>query len=178
MRTSAVDRGIESLIEPIHADRANLDWPPASIDLLWSEGAAYAIGFANALQCWKPLMAPGGVMVISEMSYFVDPAPESLASMMQNIYPEIKTEAANQDLIRDRGFTLLETSRLPSQAWWDNYYGPLRGNIELQRDSSDPVMQQVIKDTEAEMDFFRDNGDLCGYSFYVMQVDMENRSET
>jgi hypothetical protein len=33
------------------------------IDLLWSEGAAYNIGFANALATWAPALAPGGLRV-------------------------------------------------------------------------------------------------------------------
>lgn len=167
---SADEQGLGHLVQPLCGDMANLDWPEASIDLLWSEGAAYAIGFANALQAWRPLIASGGIAVISELSYFGAVAPEQLRDRMQNIYPDIKTEACNQQLIGKYGFELLETTRLPAQAWWDNYYDPLQVNVEVFRSSSDPVMQQVVSDTEAEMEFFRLHADSCGYSFYVMRA--------
>ncbi len=167
----AASRGLLHLIEPVRADMGALDWPEASIDLLWSEGAAYSIGFANALTAWRPLMASGAVAVVSEMNYFGDSVPETLVSGMQSIYPDIQTEVANRQLIEACGFKHLETSRLPAEAWWDNYYGPLKGNIERLRNQPDPVMQQVIKDTEAEMQFMSEHGEQCGYSFYLMQVD-------
>ena len=171
LKESARQQGFESLIEPIHADMSALDWPHESIDLLWSEGAAYAIGFSNALNCWRPLMAKHGVVVISELSVFSDPLPAHLGDMLQVIYPAINTEAGNRLLIQQAGYRLLETTRLPAQAWWDNYYGPLQGNIEKLRNNGDAVLQQVIKDTESEMEFFRQHGEECGYSFYVMQVE-------
>lgn len=168
---SAADRGLTHLIKPLAGDMANPGWPAASIDLLWSEGAAYAIGFANALKSWYPLLAPGGIAVISEMSIFGNVVPQGIIDQLMAIYPDIQTETANQLLIRQAGFTLLETTQLPAQAWWDNYYNPLMGNIEKLRNTADPVMMQVIEDTESEMDFFRQHEEDCGYSFYVMQVE-------
>ncbi len=171
LRVSAADSGLAHLIKPVHGDMADPGWSPASFDLLWSEGAAYAIGFPYALQCWRPLLTAGGIAVISELSVFGDVISDALFDQMKTIYPAIQTEAANQLLIQEAGFILLETTRLPAQAWWDNYYDPLIGNIEKLRDTADPVLQQVIVDTDAEMDFFRQHGEECGYSFYVMQVE-------
>lgn len=39
-----------------------------NIYLLWSEGAAYSIGFANALATWAPALRPGAFAVVSERS--------------------------------------------------------------------------------------------------------------
>jgi serine/threonine-protein kinase HipA len=47
-----------------------------NIDLLWSEGAAYNIGFPNALETWRPAIAPHGFLVVSEMSRLKQNAPE------------------------------------------------------------------------------------------------------
>ncbi len=40
-----------------------------SIDLLWSEGAAYNIGFSNALTTWASAIDQNGFAVISELSW-------------------------------------------------------------------------------------------------------------
>jgi serine/threonine-protein kinase HipA len=37
----AKQRGLERLVEIIECDMGDLDWEPGSLDLLWSEGAAY-----------------------------------------------------------------------------------------------------------------------------------------
>src|SRR5581483_3957758 len=59
LRASAVAEGVESLIEIRHADFASLDVPPGSIDLVWSEGAAYVLGFEESLSRWRPFLREG-----------------------------------------------------------------------------------------------------------------------
>ena len=43
-------------------------------DLLWSEGAAYNIGFANALATWATAIDPGG-FAVGELSWIREEAP-------------------------------------------------------------------------------------------------------
>jgi len=166
----AKQRGLEHLVETIDCDMGNLDWKRGSLDLLWSEGAAYSITFEGALKAWRPLMAPNGIAVISEMNYFTRDVPEPVKIFMQNTYPAINTEPENSDIINSSGFEVLGTYRLPSKAWWDNYYGPLRNNIEYFRNSDDDTMQSVIYETEEEMNFFEEYDEFYGYSFYIMKA--------
>ena len=170
MMQRAGEEGLENLIEPINCDMKNLDWEPKSIDLLWSEGAAYNITFEGALTAWRPLIADRGVVVISEMNYFSDDAPDTVVQYMKNVYPGIKTEPKNEELINSSGFEALALHRLPSKAWWDNYYDPLGENIKAFKDTSDGVMQAVIKETEEEMKFFKQYHHEYGYTFYIMQA--------
>ena len=64
------------MVETIECDMGSLDWKPETIDLLWSEGAAYNLTFEGALKTWRSLMAANGIAVISEMSYFTSEVPE------------------------------------------------------------------------------------------------------
>ncbi len=162
--------GLEDLIEPIECDMGKLDWEPGTIDLLWSEGAAYNISFEGALKTWRPLMAANGVAVISEMNYFSDDVSETVTQYMMNAYPEIKTESRNVDLINSSGFEVLGVHRLPSYAWWDNYYDPLREKINVVRNSDDKVIQAVISETEEEMRFFKEHDKDYGYTYYIMRA--------
>ena len=50
LKTRAKQLGLEHLIIPTHGDMAKLDWSVGSVDLLWSEGAAYNLGFEQALK--------------------------------------------------------------------------------------------------------------------------------
>ena len=162
--------GFEALIEPVECDMGSLDWEPGSIDLLWSEGAAYNITFEGALQAWRPLMAKNGIAVISEMNYFSNEIPESVLKYMKHAYPGIKTESQNAALINSAGYELLAMHRLPAKAWWDNYYDPLRENIMALKGTSDPIMQAVIEETEEEMRFFKEHQQDYGYTFYIMRA--------
>ena len=163
-------QGLERLIETVECDMGNLNWEPATIDLLWSEGAAYIITFEGALKAWRPLLASNGIAVISELNYFSGEVPEPVKDFMQQVYPAIKTEQENCDLIQSSGYTVIGTHRLPSKAWWNNYYGPLKKNIESFRNSNDSAMQSVISETEEEMEYFEKYDKYYGYSFYIMKA--------
>ena len=166
----ARQQGLEDLIDPIECDMGSLDWKPETIDLLWSEGAAYNITFEGALKAWRPLMAVNGVAVISEMNYFSKDVSEVVTQYMKNAYPGIMTESQNVDLINSSGFEVLGVHRLPSMAWWDNFYDPLCKNIEALKDSSDNLMQSVISETEEEMKFFKEHEEDYGYTYYIMRA--------
>ena len=104
------------------------------------------------------------------MNYFTSEVPESVKIFMQNAYPAIKTEPENADIINSSGFDVLGIHRLPSRAWWDNYYEPLRKNMKSFKNSNDSIMQSVISETEEEMKFFKEHEKIYGYSFYIMRA--------
>ncbi len=166
----AKQQGLEDLIEAIECDMGSLDWKPETIDLLWSEGAAYNLTFEGALQAWRPFMATNGIAVISELSYFTKEAPEPVRTYWQNAYPTIGTESENSKHANSAGFEVLEIHRLPSKAWWDNYYDPLGERIKSLNTSKDSVMQSAIKETEEEMKFFKKYSEYYGYSFFIMKA--------
>ena len=163
-------QGLDHLIKAVEADMGNLNWPPASVDLLWSEGAAYNLTFEGALKTWRPLMAPNGIAVISEITWFTTDIPLPVLEFWQKAYPQIASESENAALAKATGFDVLGVHRLPAQAWWTYYYDPLRERLDALRPSADPVMQTVIEETEAEIDFFEKYGDTYGYAFYLLQV--------
>ena len=163
-------QGLEDYIETIEADIGELDWEPACLDLLWSEGAAYNITFDGALRQWRPLLADGGIAMISELNYFSANPPAEVRSYFRDAYPGIRTESANTAAIQSSGFELTSVERLPAQAWWENYYGPLGKKIRSLAPVDDNVMRNVIEDTRAEMDFFRAHERDYGYSYYIMRA--------
>ena len=115
-------------------------------------------------------MAANGIAVISEMSYFTSKVPKSVRVYWQKAYPTIGTESENSNHANSSGFEILGIHRLPSKAWRDNYYEPLRKNIEIFKKSNDSVMQSVISETEEEMKYFEEHEKFYGYSFYIMKA--------
>ena len=168
LKARAKQLGLEHLIIPIHGDMAKLDWSVGSVDLLWSEGAVYNLGVEQALQIWRPLLANSGIAVISEMSWFTDDVSKPAMAYWQNAYPRMGTEAENMARANRSGFRVLSTHRLPSQAWWVNYYEPLRER--MQQMEMTPIAQSVIRETEEEMRLFEKFSDSYGYTFYVLEA--------
>ncbi|QQE66991.1 Methyltransferase domain-containing protein [Leptolyngbya sp. BL0902] len=165
----AEQRGLQNQIQWIEADFGALDWLPGELDLLWSEGAAYNLTFAGALAAWKPLLKPGGLAVISELSWFTEDIPAPAEAYWQQAYPAMASEADNIQTALSQGFEVLGVERLPAEAWWQNYYPPLKAKMQLLGNSPDPVMQAVIQDTEAEIDLFERHSDAYGYSVYLLR---------
>jgi SAM-dependent methyltransferase len=160
--------GFDPFITPVRGDMGALDWPAASVALLWSEGAAYILGFESALRAWRPLLSKDGLAVVSEMSWFTQTRPRPALTFWREAYPTMGDEAENVGRARRAGFEVLETRRLPLSAWWTNFYDPLRARMKELDGSA--FHAAVLRETEEEIALFEKYGDAYGYSFYVMRA--------
>jgi len=168
LRVRAAAAGLGVRVTTLQADMSALDWPAGSLDLIWSEGAAYAVGFERALTAWRPWLAEGGLAVVSEMTWFAEQPDPAAVDYWQNAYPDMADEAENRLRAERAGYRVLQTRRLPSQAWWDNYYGPLQRRMAELQTQADPAMQAAIAETAAEIALFERFSNQYGYVFYVL----------
>ena len=83
----AADEGVRNRIEIVCADMNELPFAAESFDLLWSEGAAYIMGFAQALTAWRPLLRPGGCVAVSEIVWLRPEPPPALSQFFAEEYP-------------------------------------------------------------------------------------------
>ncbi len=169
LAAAARARGLAHLIEPVQADMGRPPWPDGTFHLIWSEGAAYSLTFAGALERWRPLLRPGGLLVASEMTWLQDQRPEPVRLFWENSYPQMSDEAGNRAHAAAAGFRVLDTALLPAADWWDSYYTPLKRRIDRLGLLVDAVMEQVILETEVEMELFRQFSGCYGYVFYVLR---------
>lgn len=165
----ANQRGLSHLVRPIQADMGKLPWAAESLDLLWSEGAAYHLTFEGALRTWRPLLPTGGLAVISELTLYAQPLPDEVCRFWNAGYPSAGSEEQNARHAISTGYEVLAIERLPQEAWWNNYYGPLESHIAEADITSNPAMHTVIAETKTEIDLFRRFGDTYGYSFYLLR---------
>jgi SAM-dependent methyltransferase len=63
----AKEAGIGHLVQTHCMDMADIPRAFREIDLLWSEGAAYNIGFSRALKTWHSIVKSRGFAVVSEL---------------------------------------------------------------------------------------------------------------
>jgi SAM-dependent methyltransferase len=169
LRATAAERGVGHLIEPRCADMAAPGVPAGSVDLLWSEGAIYLLGFESGLRLWRPLLAPGGRLAVSECSWLTADPPAEAAAFFRAGYPGMAGIEQNLGRARAAGFDVVDHFALPPEAWWNEYYAPLEQRMTELAPEADPELAAVIAETRREIGLYRRHGDRYCYVFYLLR---------
>lgn len=165
----ATDAGIERLVKTHHMDMKDIPTVFPHVDLLWSEGAAYNIGFAEALITWAGTLAPGGIAVVSELAWLRERIPDPVREFFRSGYPDMRHTTQNIHLATEAGYRVLATYTLPQQAWVDGYYDVLEPRATGLLDNSDPAVRELARDTLEEIAIFGSSEGSYGYVFYALQ---------
>lgn len=139
------------------------------IDLLWSEGAAYNIGFANALSAWAPAIRPRGFAVVSELVWLSDSAPRKVRDFYAKNYPDMQSIPTIIARAENAGFELLNTHALPAQAWIQDYYNILEPRAKALVGHSNVAVRDFAVETIREIEIFRAAEGSFGYVFFILR---------
>jgi SAM-dependent methyltransferase len=163
---------LASRITPVVGDMLMPDCSAASFHLIWSEGAAFAVGVENALKAWKPLMANGGMVIFSECCWFTQKPNSEVTSFWEKNYPAILSVEENITLAEKIGYRFLASEVLPQEDWWSSYFNPLGKRLNQLQSTVEPgsILDKTIVDARYEADLFRRHGDQYGYTFFVLQM--------
>jgi len=167
---AAAAAGLAHLVEARCADFGALDEPAGSVDLIWSEGAIFCLGFGAGIRAWRPMLRPGGLMALTEMVWLLDDPPAAARDYFAAEYPALTTVAANAAAARDAGMEVLDLFTLPAAAWW-TYYRPIERRIEELRPqaAATPALRQVLDMNAAEIEMYRRHGTSYGYEFFLLR---------
>jgi len=157
-------------VTPVLGDMAAPPVAPGSLDVIVSEGAAYAIGFAQALRLWRPLVRAGGGLVVSECVWFGPARPAAAAAHWAQAYPAMGTVADALDRAEAAGWRLVAAERLSPAAWWESYYDPLATHIAAVEATADPALTAAIAEARAEMALFEATCDAWGYVYFALDA--------
>ncbi len=160
---------VERLVQPHCMDMKDIPQVFQDINLLWSEGAAYNIGFSNALATWASAMAPDGFAVISELSWLREQAPDAVREFFRSGYPDMHPVLHNIVVAENAGYKVLNTYALPKEAWMEGYYDILEPRANALVDHSDPSVRDFASETVKEIEIFEYPEGSYGYVFYVLQ---------
>ena len=161
--------GIAHLIQTHCMDMKDIPGAFQPIDLLWSEGAAYNIGFPNALTLWASAINKGGCAVVSELSWLRDQVPDAVREFFSSGYPDMRSIQRNLAVAENAGYTVLTTYTLPEEAWVKGYYDLLEPRARALVDHPDPAVRDFAVETVKEIEIFKVSEDSYGYVFYVLQ---------
>ncbi|MCI0609840.1 MAG: class I SAM-dependent methyltransferase [Anaerolineae bacterium] len=165
----AKSAGIEHLVETHCMDMKDIPGVFPHIDLLWSEGAAYNIGFPNALTIWASAINEGGFAVVSELSWLRDQVPDAVREFFFSGYPDMQSIQQNLAVAANAGYGVLTTYTLPKDAWVKGYYDLLEPRAQALIDHPDSSVRDFAVETIKEIEIFKHSEDSYGYVFYVLQ---------
>jgi SAM-dependent methyltransferase len=173
LAANADQEGLKSLIHVRQGDITQLEEPEYSYDLIWAEGVAYLIGFERALTLWRPLLAPGGRVALSELTWLANAPSDEPRAFWKKAYPGMTSRDGNCHSAERVGFSVLDTFTLPSDDWWNEYYRPLRRRIAAFRASHTVprTIEAILSETEREMDIVERYSEEFGYVFYLLELD-------
>jgi SAM-dependent methyltransferase len=166
---SAKQKGIAHLVDTHCMDMKNIPSVFPKIDLLWAEGAAYNIGFANALATWAKAITPKGLAVVSELCWLRDKIPDAVREFFRSGYPEMQSVQQNIATAEETGYKLFNTCTLPKEAWVKDYYDILEPRARSLVNHSDVAVRDFAVETLKEIETFKIAEESYGYVFYVLQ---------
>lgn len=160
--------------ERVHTHKMSMDalgFPPASFDLIWSEGAIYIKGFENGLRNWKRFLKPGGYIAVTEVSWIKQAPPQEAKDFWDAAYPAMLPVEDNLKIIRNLGYQLVGYFVLPDYCWTENYFKPLEKRIAILREKYEhhPEALAILDNEVWEIEIFNRYSNWYGYVFYVMQ---------
>ncbi|MFP4206688.1 MAG: class I SAM-dependent methyltransferase, partial [Spirochaetaceae bacterium] len=161
--------GCAGRIETLAESMDSLPFASESLDLIWSEGAIYNIGFNRGIEAWKTFLRPGGVLAVSEITWLRPDPPEEIRQHWDAEYPEIATASGKIATLERTGYDPLGYLVLPPTSWIDNYYDPTERRMQafLERHAGQPEAAQIVEMERQESDLYRRYQDWISYGFYV-----------
>src|SRR5262245_21278456 len=157
------------LIEPRCLDMTDIPSVLQDIDLLWSEGSAYNIGFANALTTWARAIKAGGIAVVSELSWLREQIPAAVMEFFLTAYPDMHTVDENIAVAQNAGYRPLHTHILPRETWVEGYYDILLPRATGLVRHPDQAVRDFALETLKEIEIFERADGSYGYVFYVFE---------
>lgn len=139
------------------------------LDLIWSEGAIYNIGFERGLNEWRGFLKPGGFIAVSEASWFTDERPAEIDQFWKNAYPEINTIPVKVAQMQKAGYIPVATFVLPENCWTEHFYEPQIPAQEsfLKKHAGNKTAEELVANERHEAELYHKYKEFYGYVFYI-----------
>jgi len=168
------NRNVEKLnlqdrVKGIVESMDNLPFQDDELDLIWSEGAIYNIGFERGLNEWRKFLKIGGYIAASEASWFTEERPAEIEEFWMDAYPEIDTIPNKVAQMQKAGYTPVATFILPENCWTEHFYEP-QVNVQkvfLEKNAGNKAAVEFIANQRHETQLYYKYKEYYGYVFYI-----------
>ena len=147
----------------------DLPFADEELDVIWSEGAIYNIGFAKGVADWKRYLKPGGVLVASEITWLTDTRPAELQEYWDREYPEIDVASAKIRVLEKSGYVPVGYFVLPERCWLDEYYRPMQASFDdfLERHEHSAEARAIVAAEQQEISLYETYKAHVSYGVYI-----------
>lgn len=158
-------------IETRELSMIDMPFDPESFDLIWAEGSIFIIGLERGLKEFRAFLPPDGILAFTEMCLFEPDPPDELRDWLDQVYPDIRTQAQVRALAIDTGYEVTGSFELPDSAWWTDYYDPMLARIEHLKviHAKVPEAQDIYSRCQLEAQMHRKHSKHYGYAFFVLR---------
>lgn len=160
---------LQEKVKGVVGSMNNLPFREEELDLIWSEGAIYNIGFERGLNEWHKYLKMDGYIAVSEASWFTYERPAEIHKFWEDAYPEIDTIPNQVAKIYKTGYLPVATFIFPETCWIDNYFA-LHGTareIFLNKYAGNKMAEEFVASEEHEEELYRKYKQFYGYTFFI-----------
>ena len=160
---------LQDKVKGIVGSMEELPFQKEELDLIWSEGAIYNIGFERGLNEWRKLLKTGGYIAVSEVSWFTDERPKEIDEFWMDAYPEIDTIPNKVAIMQKAGYVPVATFILPENCWTEHFYDPQVSAQEafLNKNAGNKAAEEFIANQQHETQLYYKYKEYYGYVFYI-----------
>lgn len=161
--------GLQDRAKGIVGSMDNLPFREEELDLIWSEGAIYNIGFERGLNEWRKYLKTGGYIAISESSWFTDERPTEINDFWMSAYSEIDTIPNQVFKIHKAGYLPIATFILPETCWTEHYFAPKikAQEVFLNKYAGNRIAKELVVSQSYEEGLYQKYKDYYGYTFFI-----------
>ncbi len=169
LQSSVKKKGLEDKITPLKTSMDNLPFDKESLDVIWSEGAIYNMGFEKGISYFKQFLKNNGILAVSEITWLTSKRPEEIENHWRSEYPEIATASQKIKILENQGFKLIGYFPLSKECWIDNYYNALEKSFDdfLARNNNINKAKLIIENEIKEIELYKKYQDYYSYVFYI-----------
>lgn len=162
---------LQDRVKGIVGSMDNLPFEPESLDLIWSEGSIYNIGFERGLNEWRQYLKKGGYLAVSESSWFTEERPAEIHDFWMGCYTEIDTIPNKVRQMQQAGYLPVAIFVLPETCWTEHYFRPLAKARKLfgTRHAGNRTVEQLFEFQHHEEALYGKYKAFYGYVFYIGQ---------
>lgn len=167
--SNAQQLGLQHKAKGVVGSMDNLHFGHEELDLIWSEGAIYNIGFERGLNEWRSYLKTGGYIAVSEVTWFTDERPAEIEDFWMNAYPEIDTIPNKVAQVQKAGYLPVATFVLPDKCWIEDFYAPQAAAQDafLKANAGNIAAEEFIASERYEARLYHKYKEYYGYVFYI-----------
>jgi len=166
---NAASLNLQNRVKGIVGSMDALPFQAEELDLIWSEGAIYNIGFERGINEWRNYLKKGGYIAVTEASWFTDERPAEINDFWNEAYPEIDTIPVKIAQLQKAGYIPIAAFCLPEYCWTDVFYKP---QVEAQRVfrekyPDNQMAKELLENLIHEEKMYQQYKAYYGYVFYI-----------